>query len=208
MHIIFRMLNISNVTPSNLIYSVLFGRSWMAPWICSTPDSKLIQRSSCDAQLLLTYVRTYIYINIYKYTQFNVGALDFWSSQNLSFPHDFAQVQNGQHCLHLSTNGFWPVKKMPKFVWILNPVGRSNESAIQMDWKIKDSNMLHLGCKVGYWIFWILDDFSLKVRFFWLINILKINSLNIPQCLWNKLLTWWCFSSSREDTWWLMVVSN
>ena len=30
------------------------------------------------------------------------------------FPHDFAQVQNGQHCLHLSTD-FLPMKNMQFF---------------------------------------------------------------------------------------------
>ena len=203
-HIIYRMLNISIVTPSNLIYSVLLGRSWMAPWICSTPDSKLIQRSSCDAEFLLRYVRTYIYIYIYPIQRWCFGFLVITKPE---FPSRFCSSSEWSTLSSPFHKPRLAVKKMPKFVWRLNPVGLEWVS-IQMDWKMKDSNMLHLGCKVGYWISLDFGWLGLKVRvFFWLIHT-EINSLNIPQCLWNKLLTWWCFSSSREDTWWLMVVSN
>ena len=145
------------------------------------------------------YVHIYTYIYIHIFTQFNVAALDFWSSQNLSFPHNFAQVQNGQHCLHLSTNRYWQWKTCPNlFGGSIRWGWNESLSTWTERWKIQTSCILVSKLLIGFFDFaWL----ALKVRvvFCWLYYT-EINSLNIPQ--WCKLLTWWFFKlpKSREDS--------
>ncbi len=150
---------------------MLHFRSWTARWIVSTFIR--IANASSKPVVMINFCWEILYTYFY---QINL-VLWILVITKPEFPHDFAQVQNGQHCLHLSAD-FLASEKHAIF-W--GSIRWSWNNSIQKDWWVK---LLRQTCCIlvsklvaG---FFDVGWHGLKVHFF-LLTSTEINPLNIPQ---------------------------